>query len=346
MIRGQGGVIGAQVINASTGAAFAGTVSAFITGDGGTQTAATNSCVAEGNGYYSVVLTNSETDFALVAVTFTGTSAIPATVQIFTEPIPSLVATGGGPAQDAVAALDLITDAFAELNVFLPGESIPNTDAHTGLRSLNGLLGSWAQQTLTIPSVARLTFPLTADKGSPANPYTIGPGGDFDTPRPANPGALRRAAMLVPSTTPFEIPVSVLSPASWDALTIKTLSGALPTLLFYDPTFTAGLGRIYLWPQPTVTTNSLVLYVDGALATFADLTTAYQVPPGYRDALVFNLAKRLAGPYTRPIDPELKEQAATALSLIKRSNLTLEPMQNYFGGRAQYSILSDQTYVR
>lgn len=346
MIRGQGGMIGAQMIDASTGAAFVGTVSAFITGDGGTQGAATNSCTAEGNGYYSVVLTNSESDYALIAVTFTGTGAIPATIQIFTEPVPSLTPTGGGPATSAVTALELIADAFALLNVFLPGESIPASDGQFGLRSLNGLLGSWAQMRLTIPTVARLTFDLVIDQGSPANPYTIGSGGDFDTPRPANATALRSASILIPGTTPNEIPLTVMTPALWEALTIKTMSGALPTAIFLDPTFTAGLGRIYLWPQPSVDTNQLVLYVEAALSTFADLTTAYQLPPGYKDALVYNLAKRLALPYGRAVDPMLNEQAAESLRLIKRSNVTMVTMVPWLPTSSYYDINSGTTFTR
>ena len=46
-------------------------------------------------------------------------------------------------------------DAFFELNVFMPGESIPNSDAQFGLRALNGMIGSWATQPLTIPATAR-----------------------------------------------------------------------------------------------------------------------------------------------------------------------------------------------
>src|SRR5437762_2811451 len=194
MTRGSGGVAGAQMVNATTGAAFAGTVSAFVTGDGGTQTAATNSCTAEGNGYYSLVLTASETDFELVAVTFTGTGAIPATVQIITTaavptPAPSTAITGPG----VTTALTLITDAFEELNVFMPGEAIPAVDGQKGLRILNAMIGQWAQERLTIPAVIRETFDLMANQAS----YTIGDGGDFDTVRPQSQDAIAGASLII-----------------------------------------------------------------------------------------------------------------------------------------------------
>lgn len=79
-------VIGAQVINASTGAAFASTVTVYVTGDGGTQTlggTGSGVCTDEGNGFFSYVPTQAETNYAHVAFTFTGTGAIPVTVQCY-----------------------------------------------------------------------------------------------------------------------------------------------------------------------------------------------------------------------------------------------------------------------
>src|SRR5213595_551704 len=176
-IKGQANqVIGAQMVSATDGSAFVGTTTLYVTGDGGTQTLS-GTCVSEGNGYHSRVLTAAQT------------------LQLFPQTVPTLTPTQGTAAASAVSAYDLITDAFAELNVFLPGESVPNGDAQFGLRSLNGLLGSWAQQHLTIPSTARLLFDLVADQGGPTTPYSIGSGGDFDTPRPANPAAIRGAAL-------------------------------------------------------------------------------------------------------------------------------------------------------
>ena len=345
-IKGQANqVIGVQMVSATDGSAFVGTTTLYVTGDGGTQTLS-GTCVSEGNGYHSRVLTAAATDFTQVAYTFIGTGAVPQTLQLFPQTVPTLTPTQGTAAASAVSAYDLITDAFAELNVFLPGESVPNGDAQFGLRSLNGLLGSWAQQHLTIPSTARLLFDLVADQGGPTTPYSIGSGGDFDTPRPANPAALRGAALAMVTTPAFELPIDVLSPAEWQGLLNKTLSGSLPTMLFYDPTFTAGLGAIYLWPQPTDTTNQLVLYLDTALSTFADLTTAYQLPPGYRDALAFSLAARLATPYGRSVSQELTMKADKAVSLIKRGNVTLENAVNWMDSFAQYDIYSDQTWRR
>ena len=79
--------IGAQMITAADGTAFTGSVTAYVTGDAGTQAAGSvgsGACVSEGRGYHTYAPAQAETNYDLIAFTFTGTGAIPATVQIFT----------------------------------------------------------------------------------------------------------------------------------------------------------------------------------------------------------------------------------------------------------------------
>ena len=81
-------VIGAQLVRIIDGSAFDDEVLIYITGDGGTQALGTvNSgvCVNEGRGYYSYVLAQAETNYNLVACSFVGAGAYPATVQVYTD---------------------------------------------------------------------------------------------------------------------------------------------------------------------------------------------------------------------------------------------------------------------
>jgi len=87
-----GQVIGAQMVNASNGAAFVAAVSVSITGDGGTQTPGGGAVTHEGNGFHSYVPSQAETNFTHIAFTFTGSGAVPTTVQVYTE----LAAAGVG----------------------------------------------------------------------------------------------------------------------------------------------------------------------------------------------------------------------------------------------------------
>ena len=339
--------IGAQLASATDGSPYTtGPVSAFITLDAGTQTAGTGgTCVHEGEGYWTYSPSQAETDGILCAYTFIGTGAVPQTVQIFSTAVPTLTPTQGVPVAGAVAALDLITDAFYELNVFMPGESIPNADAQTGLRYLNRMLSIWKTQSFTIPAILRSVLSWTVGKGGPTNPYTIGSGGDFDIARPSNQQSIKQAMLLLVDGS-TEIPLGMMTDQSYDQLPVKNLAGAQPTSIYYNPTFTSGLGTINAWPVPNTTTTRPVLYCEQALTTFGNLTTAYQLPDGYDDALMYCLALRLAGPYGKPVTDDLREFATQGLRLIKRANVKPSDMQNYFTRAAYYDINSGTTFVR
>jgi hypothetical protein len=82
-----GQAIGAQMIAASDGSAFTGAVTCYVCGDGGTQAAGSvgsGACTHEGNGYHTYAPAQAETNYSLIAFTFTGSGAIPATVQVET----------------------------------------------------------------------------------------------------------------------------------------------------------------------------------------------------------------------------------------------------------------------
>jgi hypothetical protein len=344
VIRGQSGqVVGAGVINATTGAAFSGSpVTVYVCIDGGVQalgTVGSGVCTDEGNGYFTYQPSAAETDGALVAFTFIATGAIPATVQFPTEsvvsvPSPTTAITGTG----VTTAYTLITDAFDELGIFQPGESIPDTDAQFGLRTLNRLIGSWAQQSLTIPAQSREVFDLVANQPS----YTIGVGGDFDTVRPPNQSSVTKAALSYPTSPSLETALQLLTDDDYAAIPQKALTSTQPYAVYYAPTFAATFGTIYPIPIPDNADNDLVLYLQQPITTFANLTTTYAFPAGYDEALMLALARRLAAPYGRQVSEDLKDRADQALMAIKRSNLKLTAMSNYFSGGGQYDIYSDR----
>lgn len=79
--------IGVQMVSASDGSAFTGTVTVYLTGDAGTQAIGSVSsgiCTHEGNGYHSYAPAQSETNYDLIAFTFIGSGAVPVTVQVYT----------------------------------------------------------------------------------------------------------------------------------------------------------------------------------------------------------------------------------------------------------------------
>lgn len=87
--------IGVQMVSASDGSAFTGSVTVYVTGDAGTQavgSVGSGACTHEGNGYHTYAPAQAETNYDLIGFTFIGTGAIPATVQVFTLPTPNDIA--------------------------------------------------------------------------------------------------------------------------------------------------------------------------------------------------------------------------------------------------------------
>lgn len=241
-----------------------------------------------------------------------------------------------------VTAQSLITSALDTLGVYAVGEALSASDATDGLRRLNGMMSAWKIQTQTIPAIQRSVFDITANVGT----YTIGPGATFNTIKPQ---AILAASILLNASSPaVEVPTAILTDQVYAGLAIKGQTSTQWTAIWYNPTFvTSGYGTIVLWPIPTTADNDLVLYMQTPLTEFADLTTQYQIPDGYQEAIELNLALRLALPHARPISDDLKREARSALANIKRHNTKMSDLANdaivasYGVGRWGYNIETD-----
>lgn len=107
--------IGAQMISATDGSAFTGSVTVAVTGDAGTQatgSVGSGACTHEGNGYHTYAPAQAETNYDLIAFTFTGSGAVPATVQVFTnfpQTVDNASAASLAAAADALLNRDMST---------------------------------------------------------------------------------------------------------------------------------------------------------------------------------------------------------------------------------------------
>jgi hypothetical protein len=83
-----GQVIAAEMVSVDDGTAFTGTVTVYITGDGGSQaigTVGSGICTHEGNGLHTYQPSQAETNYTHIAFTFVGTGAVPVTIQVYTN---------------------------------------------------------------------------------------------------------------------------------------------------------------------------------------------------------------------------------------------------------------------
>ncbi len=118
--------IGAQMIAATDGSAFTDAVTVYVCGDAGIQAAGSvgsGACTHEGNGYHTYAPAQAETNYSLIAFTFTGTGAIPVTVQ---------VETAGGDVYAALAAGVTLADDAITASKFDESTAFPLAAADTG----------------------------------------------------------------------------------------------------------------------------------------------------------------------------------------------------------------------
>lgn len=150
--------IGAQMVSATDGSAFTGSVTVSVTGDAGTQatgSVGSGACTHEGNGYHTYAPAQAETNYDLIAFTFTGTGAIPQTVQVFTvagDAFTRLGAPAGASVSADIAAVKADTAAIlvdtSEIgaagagltNINLPNQTMDIVGNITG--NLSGSVGS------------------------------------------------------------------------------------------------------------------------------------------------------------------------------------------------------------
>lgn len=243
----------------------------------------------------------------------------------------------------STTATTVINGAFSLIGVKDPVEALDATLAQDGLRRLNNMIAAWSLMAQAVPFVGRQVFPTTIGKGGPSNPYTIGVGGDFNTSRPDQ---IDAAALLINNPTPVEVPIDTWTEQAWESNQVKDLQGPQFTGLYYQRTYAAGLGSIYLWPVPNSSTYSLVIYRGQQMPGFVDLVTSYDLPPGYDEAYEYNLALRLCAPYARQVSPDVLAFAQSSFALIQVSNLDLNDAPNDYVLRTApsrpYNILAGQ----
>lgn len=169
--------IGAQLVSATDGSAFTGSVTVYVTGDAGTQAAGSvgsGACTHEGNGYHTYAPAQAETNYDLIAFTFTGTGAVPQTVQVFTsfpqtgDAFDRLGAPAGASVSADIAALPTDTEnADALLGRNVSGGSSTGRTVKQALHVLRNK-SAVAAGTLTVYDTDDATSSWTATVSSDA----------------------------------------------------------------------------------------------------------------------------------------------------------------------------------
>lgn len=227
----------------------------------------------------------------------------------------------------------IVTAAARKLGALGTAQTLDDNNAESALQTLNWMLGQLGLQPQALAVRVREVFDMVADQGGPSNPYTIGDAGDFDTSRPAT---LQGAGLVLTQSQPdpVEIPLTLYTDDGYESIQVKDLSNSQPTGVWYQPT--SPLGKIYLWPIPDVAYNDLALYWNAPFSAFTTLSTAYDLPPGAEEMLVYNLCPRMADEWGRPASDTIRQMATTSLRTFKNGNMRPNDVSQdiYNGNRA------------
>jgi len=231
----------------------------------------------------------------------------------------------------------LVSDALSRIRYIPAGGTPTATELSDGVAEINRMLGNWNAE--MGPIFAETLDSLTWTGG--ASSMTIGVGGDFNVARPMKIlGAQYRDASNI------DYNMQLISHKEYQNAMLKTIQ-IIPywAQLAYNPTFTSSLGTLYILPVPV----SSFTFRLNSLKPLADLTGAGTVtlPPGFEDAIIMNLAVRLADVYGAEITPMMVKMAddskrAIVQAAIQFENGHMDPLapgkRNGYNPRAYWNI--------
>ncbi|GAC1403859.1 MAG: hypothetical protein NVSMB64_06230 [Candidatus Velthaea sp.] len=190
----------------------------------------------------------------------------------------------------ALTALDLIKSSLRLIRALGPGRGAGPAELADALLVLNSMIDSWNTEDLNIWLIQRDVYNLVAGTQT----YTYGIGGVFDTTSGnavVKPNNFERAGLITSVSGPLELPLQLINVDDWAAIPIKNVASTIPTRLYNDGAFP--LATLSLWPVPSVNAQ-IALYVEHGIPQFATTAATVVLPPGYFDALRYNLAVQLS----------------------------------------------------
>lgn len=244
-------------------------------------------------------------------------------------------------ANNAVSALasDIIQGALEEIGVLAEGEKVSAGYLSVSMPRLQRWIDQVNARRELIYSISFQQFTLLPNHA----PHTIGPNGDFNIP--LRPVRIVGAAFLLNSgSQTVDTPIRVMDDDWWAGLPTKSLQSPVVTHLYYDEA--VPLGNLNFWPICTIA-NPVRLEIWNSIAQAVSPQTKIALPPGYWDAAVLSLAKKLCPVFNRPFNQELREDWNKAMRIIEANNdkppridTDCGSPNNRKGGRPDFNFLT------
>ena len=208
-------------------------------------------------------------------------------------------------------ALEIINDAYEKCNRLTPGEPLSADDAAFALRKLNLLVDELSAQNTFL---FRDQLTSNAQSGN----ITLGTGA----------WAAIDAGSEIVSATANNLVMSPITMRQYNELYQPTVTG-VPSVWAND-----GLSTIYLWPVPTGQT--IKLQTRKSVGAFADLTTEYTAPSGYKSALGAGLAVRIAPTICGGVTPDMRSAERSTMDNINHYEPAVQNVTSFTGGKMYF----------
>ncbi len=220
----------------------------------------------------------------------------------------------------------IITRAVTVLNIIDDGGGISASESAGLLIELNAMCDAWATEETLIPSISVAQYALTANK----NPYTFGPGGDLNAPRPVRVDSAHIISTVGAGTNRND--VAIVGSETYFEHNDLSASASSPDEMYLDYADLAGLMTLYFFPVPTCpTATKLEVKTWNAIAVWV-LGTNQTLSNGYEDALVYGLAYRCIARYGAVVNQAVAEivtgigkQAKDRIRELNVKNRLLDP---------------------
>lgn len=252
-----------------------------------------------------------------------------------TTPAPGICpSTGDNSVQ--IKVLDLIASALRLINVLASGEPVPPSEANDSLMVLNQMIDAWNAQRQAIFTTSSADYAYVLNQQA----YTLGPGGDFNTNRPARIDAMSTILINNPAN-PIEVPLTLYTVQDWQTqVPVKNVSGSIPLICYDDGGFP--LRTLNFWPIPTQPLANVRIYSWQPIGIAASLTSFLHYPPGYAEAFRYNLAIRLAPEFGAAVPAQVALIATSSLAVVKSFNTPdMEMRSDLVQNPSEYNYKAD-----
>lgn len=183
---------------------------------------------------------------------------------------------------------EVITGALRKLAVLASGGTPTTAQISDANAALNAMVKAFHADGMPLWKIREYTFTVTSGTGS----YTIGPSQTLNTHTP-----LKVIQALRTQSGATSVPMNIYTHYDFNLLPSQNNSG-VPVNLYYEPLRTTG--TINLWPIPNDSTTTITIVYQ---SPFEDMTTAtddFDFPSYWIEALIYNLAWRMAPEYGIP----------------------------------------------